>query len=272
MKLREKVAAAVDHLRPRQKPEFAILLGTGLDGLGEKIRVDRAVPYSKIPHFAVPTVSVHRGEMVFGTLEKRRVVAMSGRLHLYEGYTHEQITLPIRVARALGAKALIVSNAAGGMNPLFQKGDLMLIDDHINLMGSNPLLGVTDDALGARFPDMSEPYDRAFQELAEKVSVGLGIRLRRGVYVGLTGPSLETRAEYRMLRMLGADAVGMSTVPEVIVAVQAGFRTLGVSVITDLCLPDHLEKANIQDIISTARAAEPMLTELVRRFVHAARI
>jgi purine-nucleoside phosphorylase len=272
MGTRQKIAQAVDAIRSKQKPEFAILLGTGLDGLAEKIKVEREIPYSHIPHFAVPTAPGHMGELVVGMLERRRIVALRGRLHLYEGHSLDQITFPIRVARALGAKGLIVSNACGGLHPLFQKGDLMLIDDQINLMGVNPLIGPNDDTLGPRFPDMSEPYDRAFLELAEKVAVSAGIRVRRGVYAAMTGPCLETRAEYRMLRTMGADVIGMSTVPEVIVGVHCGFRILGLSVVTDLCFPDALHKAELQEIVATARSAEPMMTELVRRFISAARL
>lgn len=272
MDLRKRIGQAVDAIHARQRPDFAIVLGTGLDGLADRIRVERTIPYDEIPHFAVPTVESHRGELVIGTLEKRRVVALRGRLHFYEGWTLSQITFPVRVARALGAKAMIVSNACGGLNPLFQRGDVMLIDDHINLMGTNPLIGPNDDDLGPRFPDMSEPYDRAFLELAERIAVGSGLHIRRGVYAAMTGPCLETRAEYRFLRTIGADAIGMSTVPEVIVGVHCGFRILGVSVITDMCLPDALRPAKVDEIIATAQATEPMLTEIVRRFVAAARV
>lgn len=270
--LRERIAHAVEAIRTKQRPEFAIVLGTGLDGLVDRIKVDREVPYSKIPHFLASTAPGHRGELVLGTLEKRRVVALRGRLHLYEGHSCEQVVFPVRVARALGAKALIVSNAAGGLNPLFAKGDLMLIDDHLNLMGTNPLVGPNDESVGPRFPDMSEPYDRAFLELAEKLAIAAGFQARRGVYAAMTGPCLETRAEYRMLRTIGADAIGMSTIPEVIAGVHCGFRILGVSAITDMCLPDSLAKASLADILATARAAEPMMTELIRRFISAARL
>ncbi len=272
MELRERIAHAVEAIRARQKPEFAVILGTGLDALAEKIKVEREVPYSKIPHFTPPTAPGHRGELVLGTLERRRVVALRGRLHLYEGHTPDEVTFPVRVARSLGARALIVSNAAGGLNPLFSKGDLMLIDDHINLMGTNPLIGPNDDAIGPRFPDLSEPYDRPFLELGEKLAIAAGFPVRRGVYAAMTGPCLETRAEYRMLRTLGADAIGMSTVPEVIAGVHCGFRILGVSVITDLCLPDALKKLSLEDVIATARTTEPMMTELIRRFLAAARL
>jgi len=272
MELRKRIQQAVDAIRVKPRPDFALILGTGLDGLADKIKVERAIAYDEIPHFAVPTSPGHKGELVLGTLERRRVAALRGRLHFYEGWTLSQITFPVRVLRALGAKALLVSNAAGGLNPLFQRGEVMLIDDHINLMGVNPLLGPNDDSLGPRFPDMSEPYDRAFLEIAERIAIGCGIHLHRGVYAAMSGPCLETRAEYRFLRTIGADAVGMSTVPEVIVGVHCGFRILGLSVITDMCLPDALQKANVEEIIGTAQATEPMLTELVRRFVAAARV
>lgn len=272
MNLREKIDEAVRAIALEGRPEFAVVLGTGLGGLTDRMDVIRKIPYDEIPHFAKSTVISHRGELVYGLLEKRRVVAMEGRLHYYEGYSMEEITFPVRVMAALGAKALIVSNAAGGLDPQFQRGDIMLIDDHINLMGDNPLVGPNDESLGPRFPDMSMPYDSAFMELAEKVALSAGIRLRRGTYVALTGPCLETRAEYRYLRAAGAEAVGMSTVPEVIVGVHMGLRILGLSIITDLCIPDALEPLTVEEVIATAKSTEPMMTEVVRRFVSAARV
>jgi purine-nucleoside phosphorylase len=256
---------AVDHLRARTawEPEVAVILGTGLSALAERIKVEVTVPYEEIPHFPLSTVETHAGRLLFGTLGGKRVVAMQGRFHRYEGYSLQQVTFPVRVMRALGAGTLIVSNACGGMNPLWSPGDLVLIADHINLLGDNPLIGANDDELGPRFPDMSNVYDAALQEIAREVALECGIPLRRGVYVAVAGPNLETRAEYRMLRLIGADVVGMSTVPEVIVAIHGGMRVMGISIITDACLPDALEPANIAKIIATAHGAEPRLTELV---------
>ncbi len=262
----EAVSAARDVVRSRfgRAPDVAIILGTGLGGLAKEIVAETTIEYHEIPGFPPSTVESHAGRLLCGALGGRTVIAMQGRFHRYEGYTLQQVTFPVRVLRALGAQTLIVSNACGGMNPLWQPGDLMLISDHINLLGDNPLVGPNDDRLGARFPDMSEPYDTALRALARDVATGLRIVLREGVYVAVAGPALETRAEYRMLRALGADVVGMSTVPEVIVAVHAGMRVLGISIITDQCLPDALEPADVATIIATAGRAEPRLTALVR--------
>jgi purine-nucleoside phosphorylase len=265
--LKSHLSAAVQAIAPKHEPEFGIILGTGLGGLAQAIQAEQTIPYEKIPHFAKSTVTSHKGDLILGTLEGRRVVAMEGRFHAYEGYTMDQITFPVRVMRALGAKALIVSNACGGLNPAYGKGDLMLIDDHINLMGVNPLVGPNDDSLGPRFPDMCRPYDFEFLKLAESIAKEEKISVRRGVYVALTGPCLETRAEYRFLRTIGADVVGMSTVPEVIVGVHGGFRILGVSIVTDVCIPETLQPVDIKEIIHTANEAEPHMTRLLRRFV-----
>ena len=256
---------AVRAVRARTKvvPEVAIILGTGLGGLADEMAVEARIPYGEIPGFPISTVESHAGELLVGTLAGRRVVAMRGRFHCYEGYTPQQIALPVRVLQRLGARTLMVSNACGGMHPLWSPGDLMLIADHINLLGANPLVGPNDDRLGPRFPDMSEAYDSGLRALARGVALERGIRLREGVYVAVTGPNLETRAEYRMLRALGADVVGMSTVPEVITAVHTGMKVLGVSIITDQCLPDALAPASVEQIIAVARAAEPALTALV---------
>jgi purine-nucleoside phosphorylase len=260
------VDAAVAAVRARTAlvPDAALILGTGLGGLGKAIAVECAIPHGDIPGFPLATVESHAGRLLVGTLAGRRVVAMQGRFHRYEGYALQQVTFPVRVLRALGATTLIASNACGGMHPLWSPGDLMLISDHINLLGDNPLIGPHDAAFGDRFPDMSAPYDAALRATARQVAAARGITLREGVYVAVPGPNLETRAEYRMLRALGADVVGMSTVPEVIVAVQSGMRVLGLSIITDQCLPDALEPANIERIIATAGAAEPHLETLVR--------
>ena len=256
-------AVAAIRSRTRLIPDTAIILGTGLGGLGRRIQVDAEIAYDRIPHFPVSTVEAHPGRLLIGELAGRRVVAMEGRFHRYEGYSLQQVTLPVRVMAMLGARTLVVSNACGGMNPLWRPGDLVLLDDHINLLGDNPLVGPNLDELGPRFPDMSEPYDRALQALAEAVARDLKLPLRRGVYVAVEGPNLETRAEYRMLRSIGADIVGMSTVPEVIVARHMGVRVLGLSIITDACLPDALEPADIDTIIRTAASAEPKLTALI---------
>lgn len=265
--LKTHIEAAVQAIGAKHAPEFGIILGTGLGGLAQAIQAEQTIPYEKIPHFARSTVTSHKGDLILGTLEGRRVVAMEGRFHAYEGYTMEQITFPVRVMRALGAKALIVSNACGGLNPAYGKGDLMLIDDHINMLGMNPLVGPNDDSLGPRFPDMCRPYDAEFLKLAESIAKEEKISVRRGVYVALTGPCLETRAEYRFLRTIGADVVGMSTVPEVIVGVHGGFRILGVSIVTDVCIPETLQPVDIKEIIHTANEAEPHMTRLLRRFV-----
>ncbi|HVH09970.1 MAG TPA: purine-nucleoside phosphorylase [Gemmatimonadales bacterium] len=245
-------------------PDVAIILGTGLGGLADQVTLDTRIPYGEIPGFPLSTVESHAGHLLVGTLAGRRVMAMQGRFHRYEGYSLAEIALPVRVLWQLGARTLVVSNACGGMHPLWQPGDLMLIADHINLLGDNPLVGPNDDRLGPRFPDMSAPYDVGLRALARAVALERGITLREGVYVAVTGPNLETRAEYRMLRALGADVVGMSTVPEVITAVHLGMRVLGVSIITDQCLPDALAPASVEQIIAVARRAEPHLATLVQ--------
>jgi purine-nucleoside phosphorylase len=260
-------AAASIEARLGERPEVAIIMGTGLGALAADIDVDVEIPYAEIPHFQRSTVETHSGRLLAGRLAGRRVVAMQGRLHLYEGYSAAQVVFPVRVMAALGARTLVVSNACGGMNPLWATGDVMLIVDHINLLGENPLVGPNLDPIGPRFPDMSAAYDPELQRLAEEVALEARIPLRRGVYVAVQGPNLETRAEYRMLRALGADVVGMSTVPEVIAAVHAGMRVLGLSIITDACLPDALQPTTLEEIVATARAAEPKLGAVVRGVV-----
>ena len=262
----EAVDAAAAAVRARfdRVPDAAIILGTGLGRLAEEMVASAVIPYEEIPGFPLSTVESHAGRLLCGTLGGRTVVAMQGRFHRYEGYSLQQVTFPVRALRALGATTLVVANACGGMHPLWAPGDLMLLADHLNLLGDNPLVGHNDPRLGVRFPDMSQPYDAALRELARAVALEQGIALREGVYVAVAGPSLETRAEYRMLRGLGADVVGMSTVPEVIVAVHAGMRVLGLSIITDQCLPDALEPATVERIIAVANEAEPKLTSLVR--------
>ena len=248
-------------------PEVGIILGTGLGGLTDRIEITCEIAYPEIPHFVSSTVETHQGRLLLGTLNGRKVVAMQGRFHYYEGYSMQQITFPVRVIKALGAETMIVSNAGGGMNPQFEKGDLILIEDHINLLGDNPLIGPNDDRLGIRFPDMCEPYSRELIRLAEQVALEEKIPVKKGVYVAVPGPNLETRAEYRFLRGIGADVVGMSTVPEVIAAVHSGLRVLGISIVTDLCFPECLEPADIQAIIRVAGEAEPRLTALIGKVV-----
>jgi purine-nucleoside phosphorylase len=260
------VADAVRAVKTRTAivPEVAIILGTGLGALADELKADVTIPYADIPGFPRPTVETHAGRLLFGTLGDTRVAMMQGRFHRYEGYTLQQVAFPVRVLRALGAKTLIVSNVSGGMHPLWSTGDLVLISDHINLLGDNPLVGANVDAEGPRFPDMSAAYDPELRKLARDVAIAHKIVLREGVYVAVPGPNLETRAEYRMLRALGADVVGMSTVPEVITAVHQGMRVLGLSIITDNCLPDALEPTSVEQIIAVARGAEPKLAAVVR--------
>lgn len=267
--LRSNINEAVQFLRTKTsaEPPIGIILGTGLGGLVHEIKVETTIDYSDIPHFPVSTVESHKGKLIFGTLGGKQVVAMQGRFHYYEGYTMQQVTFPVRVMKFLGVKTLLISNAAGGMNPLFVKGDVMLITDHINLLGDNPLIGTNDDTLGPRFPDMTEPYTKELIALAEKVALDLKIRLQNGVFVAVTGPNLETRAEYRFLRGIGADVVGMSTVPEVIVAVHQSMRVLGFSIVTDECFPDALKPVSLQEVIAVATKAEPKLTSIMKDVV-----
>lgn len=253
-----------------RQPRVAIVLGTGLGGLAAQIDVEASIDYADIPHFPRSTAVSHRGRLVCGLLDGVPVVAMEGRFHFYEGYPLKQITLPIRVFRSLGAELLVLSNACGGMNPYFACGDIMVIEDHINLIGDNPLIGINDDRLGPRFPDMCEPYDLMWVDRVRAIARRNEIEAHKGVFVAVAGPNLETRAEYRFLRMIGADVVGMSTVPEAIVAVHCGLKVIGLSVITDMCLPDALHPANVEEIIRIAGQAEPKLTLLVREIVREA--
>lgn len=246
------------------KPDIAIILGTGLGGLAQAMDVSVAIDYAAIPHFPVSTVESHSGRLLFGSLAGRSIVVMQGRFHLYEGYSLQQVTFPVRVVHALGARTLVVSNACGGLHPLYRRSDIMVIDDHINLLGDNPLIGPNEPSLGPRFPDMSEPYSRRLQQLAMNAALGLGIQLHRGVYVAVAGPNLETRAEYRFLRTIGADVVGMSTVPENIVARHMGMDVLGLSIITDECHPDNLAPVRLEDVLEAAAVAEPRLTQIIQ--------
>lgn len=260
-------AAAAIRAQWSARPRVGIILGTGLGKLTEDIQAEAVFPYETIPHMPRSTAPSHKGQLVCGTLSGKSVVAMEGRFHFYEGWSLQQVTFPVRVMKALGCDVLIVSNACGGMNPQYGKGDLMLIEDHINLLGDNPLIGPNDDRLGDRFPDMCHPYDRELLAIGRRIALEEKIVCHQGVFVAVAGPNLETRAEYRFLRGIGADVVGMSTVPEVIVGVHARLRILGISVITDICLPDALEPVSLPDIIATANEAEIRMRVLVKRVV-----
>ena len=264
-----QVEVAVEAVRAATEmvPRLGMILGTGLGKLALEIDIEVDLSYDDLPHFPISTVESHHGRLLFGALRGIPIVAMQGRFHLYEGYTPQQVTFPVRVLARLGVETLLISNACGGMNPHHRRGDLMLITDHINLQGLNPLVGPNLDAWGPRFPDMSEPYDVALRRLAEEKALDLGIKLQQGVYVAVTGPNLETKAEYRFLRAIGADVVGMSTIPEVIVAVHSSMRVLGLSVVTDACFPDALEPVDIQKILKVAAEAEPKLTLLMKRVI-----
>ncbi len=263
--LYDKIQEAVTFIRSRwdQTPHAGIVLGTGLGGLAERIEIEASLDYEEIPHFLKSTATSHRGRLVCGRLEGLPIMAMEGRFHLYEGYSLKEITLPVRVFKAMGAELLILSSAVGGMNPYYACGDIAVLDDHINLMGDNPLIGINDDRLGPRFPDMCAPYDRELGDVALAIARREDFVAHRSVLVAVPGPNLETRAEYRFLRQIGADVVGMSTVPEVIVAVHCGLKTVGFSVVTDMCLPDALKPAVFEEIIAIANEAEPKLTSLV---------
>jgi len=267
--LKAKIIESVGFINQKStiKPKIAIILGTGLGRLAEDIEEKEIIPYSKIPNFPISTVQSHSGNLVLGKLGNKEVVAMQGRFHYYEGYSLKEVTFPVRVMKKLGADIIIISNAAGGMNRFFKRGDLMLITDHINLFGDNPLIGPNDEELGPRFPDMSEAYSQKFIELAKKIALKEKIRLREGVYAGLTGPTLETPAEYRFLINIGADAVGMSTVPEVIVANHIGMKVLGISCITDLAIDGVIVKTGVEEILKAASDAEPIMTKLIEKVI-----
>lgn len=267
--LRKMIQEAVDFIQSKNptKPEVGIILGTGLGRLADEIEKEIEISYRDIPHFPLSTVEGHAGKLIFGTLNNKPVVAMQGRFHYYEGYTGQQVTFPVRVMKFLGIHTLLISNAAGGMNPLFRRGDLMIIVDHINLQGLNPLIGPNDEELGPRFPDMSEPYSQELIDMATQIALEENIYVHKGVYVGVTGPNLETRAEYRFLRAIGADAVGMSTVPEVIVGVHMGLKIFAMSVITDECFPEALKPVSHEEILAAANVAEPKLTTIMKKLV-----
>lgn len=267
--LSQKIDQAVGFVRKKSelRPQVAVVLGSGLGNLSSHMVEEARIPFGKIPHFPKSGVEGHAGELVLGKIGRKRVAVMNGRVHYYEGYTMQEVTFPIRVLRALGAKKLILTCAAGGMNPLYERGDIVVLVDQINLTGDNPLIGPNDDKLGTRFPDMSEPYDREYVRLAEDIALEEGIRARKGVFVGVAGPNLETAAEYRFLRMIGGDVVSMSMVAEDIVAIHGKMRVVGLAVVTDLCLPDALAPASHKEILKVARAAEPKLTQLVFRLI-----
>ena len=263
--IREKAQAAAAFLTEKgfKKPAVGLILGSGLDHLADQVAITATVPFGEIPHFPVSTVDYHAGHLLSGTYAGQDVVVMKGRVHYYEGYSMQEVGFPVRVMKALGIETLIVSSAVGGLHPLYREGEIVAIVDHINLMGDNPLIGPNDDQLGLRFPDMSEPYDRALCERAVAAALKQGIQLPKGVFVGVAGPNLETRGEYRFLRMIGADVVGMSLIPENLVAVHAGIKVLALCVVTDMCLPDALKVADVQKIIRIASEAQPRLNAVV---------
>ena len=267
--LLEKINETLAVIRKKTNDDYpvGIILGTGLGGLVKEIEIEHEIDYAELPHFPLSTVESHHGRLIFGKINGKKVVAMQGRFHFYEGYSMQQITYPVRVMKFLGVKTLLVSNACGGMNPDYRKGDLMLMSDHINLLGDNPLIGNNENELGPRFPDMSEPYSLELIELAGKVALENQIKVYKGVYVAVPGPNLETRAEYRFLRAIGADVVGMSTVPENIVANHMDIKVLGISIITDECFPDSLQPVNVDEIIAAAMKAEPKMTLIMKEVI-----
>lgn len=248
--------------------EIGIILGTGLGGLVKDIDITTEIEYKDLPNFAVSTVESHQGKLIFGKINGKNVVVMQGRFHFYEGYTMQQITFPVRVMKFLGVRNLLISNACGGMNPLFHRGDIMLITDHINLLGDNPLIGHNVQELGPRFPDMSEAYSKELLHIADEVALENKVKVQKGVYVAVPGPNLETRAEYRFLRAIGADVVGMSTIPENIVANHMGIKVLGLSIITDECFPESLRPVDVSEIIEVANRAEPKMTLIIKEVIN----
>jgi len=262
---RKKLSEALKFIQKQtdRKPDYLVILGTGLGRLADQMKVKKSISYADIPYFPTSTVESHEGHLLFGELGGKSVVAMQGRFHYYEGYTMQEIVFPIRVLFKNGAHTLLVSNACGGMHPDYRRGDIMLINDHINMLGDNPLIGPNDDELGPRFPDMSAPYTPRLIKLAEQVALEKKIKMHKGVYVAVPGPNLETRAEYRFLRYIGADVVGMSTIPEVIAAVHAGMEVMGISVITDECFPESLQPVNIEHVLEAANMAEPKMTQII---------
>jgi len=268
-KLLRMIGETLEVIRSKTKDNFeiGIILGTGLGGLVKDIDIECEIEYEDLPHFPISTVESHHGKLIFGKLGGKNIVAMQGRFHFYEGYSMKQITYPVRLMKKLGVNTLLVSNACGGMNPNYSKGDIMLMMDHINLLGDNPLIGENEDEFGPRFPDMSEPYNNDLIKLAEKIALENKIEIRKGVYVAVPGPNLETKAEYRFLSMIGADVVGMSTIPENIVANHMGMKVLGISIVTDECFPDSLQPVDVQEIIATAMKAEPKMTLIMEEVI-----
>ncbi len=267
--LKNKITETLEaiHKVTNENYPIGIILGTGLGGLVKEIKIAHEINYSDLPHFPLSTVESHEGKLIFGKINGKNVVAMQGRFHYYEGYTMQQITYPVRVMKFLGVKTLLVSNACGGMNTQYRRGDVMLMTDHINMLGDNPLIGKNEDELGPRFPDMSEPYNNELISLAETIAVENKIKVQKGVYIAVPGPNLETRAEYRFLRATGADVVGMSTIPENIVANHMGMKVLGISIVTDECFPDSLKPVNVDEIIATAMEAEPKMTFIMKEVI-----
>jgi purine-nucleoside phosphorylase len=267
--LLKKIEETLEVIKKHTKDNYpvGIILGTGLGGLVKEIKIEQEIDYAELPHFPLSTVESHRGKLIFGVIGEKKVVAMQGRFHYYEGYTMQQIVYPVRVMKFLGIKTLLVSNACGGMNPLFRRGDVMLMIDHINLLGDNPLIGKNYDELGPRFPDMSEAYNNELINLAEEIALENKIRIQKGVYVAVPGPNLETKAEYRFLRGIGADVVGMSTIPENIAANHMGIKVLGFSIVTDECFPDSLKPVNVEEIIAAAMEAEPKMTLIMKEVI-----
>jgi purine-nucleoside phosphorylase len=267
--LLKKIDETLEVIRKHIKDNYpvGIILGTGLGGLVKEIKIEHEIDYAELPHFPLSTVESHKGKLIFGTINGKKVVAMQGRFHYYEGYTMQQIVYPVRVMKYIGVKTLVVSNACGGMNPLFRRGDVMIMVDHINLLGDNPLIGKNYDELGPRFPDMSEAYNYELINLAEEIALENKIRVQKGVYVAVPGPNLETKAEYRFLRGIGADVVGMSTIPENIAANHMGMKVLGFSIITDECFPESLKPVNVKEIIAAAMEAEPKVTLIMKEVI-----
>ncbi len=267
--LLKKIEETLEVIKKHTKAKYpvGIILGTGLGGLVKEIKIEHEIDYAELPHFPLSTVESHKGKLIFGTINGKKVVAMQGRFHYYEGYTMQQIVYPVRVMKYLGVKTLLVSNACGGMNPLFKRGDVMIMSDHINLLGDNPLIGKNYDELGPRFPDMSEAYSQELINLAEEIALENKIKVQKGVYVAVPGPNLETRAEYRFLRGIGADVVGMSTIPENIAANHMGMKVLGFSIVTDECFPESLKPVNVAEIIATAMEAEPKMTLIMKEVI-----
>ena len=267
--LLKKIEETVKVIRSKTEDNFevGIILGTGLGGLVKEIQIEHEIDYKDLPYFPLSTVESHQGKLILGKINGKNVVAMQGRFHFYEGYSMKQIVYPVRVMKFLGIKTLLVSNACGGMNPIYKRGDIMLMADHINLLGDNPLIGKNEDDLGPRFPDMSEPYCKELIDLAEQVALENQIKVQKGVYVAVPGPNLETRAEYRFLRNIGADVVGMSTIPENIAAVHMGMKVLGISIITDECFPESLKPISVEEVIATAMKAEPKMTLIMKEVI-----